>query len=175
MPARPAISVLRIVVLCGALLPGSWANAGSIDDCNQVRNPDLQVRGCTAYIKRSVGSPQSLATAHINRANVYARRGSFDRAIADYATAIGLDPTNPLAPYNRGNVYFDIKLYERAMVDFTRAIALDRRFALAYYNRGLAQERLGDTEAAANDYRQVLVLDPTLKRAQLRLERLQSW
>ena len=163
------------MTICAALLLGATlVNAGPADDCNQVRDADRQLRGCTTYIKIGKGGAQNLATAYLNRANVYAQRAKHDRAFADYDSAIALHPQNPLIPYNRGNAYFDLRQYERAIADFSRAIELDANFSLAFFNRGLAQERLGDMAAAVSDYRRVLALDPTSTNARQRLERLQS-
>jgi tetratricopeptide (TPR) repeat protein len=166
--------ILGMIALSVALPLRSVANAGAAEECNDVRNPDRQVRGCSAYIKNAAGGPESLAIAHLNRANVRARRGRFDSAFADYGAALRLDPKNPLILYNRGNAYFDIKRYDQAIADYTQAIALDQKFALAYYNRGLAEERLGDAAAAAEDYRRVLTLEPTAATARQHLERLQT-
>ena len=166
---------MRLMTACAALLLGtSLAHAGAAEDCNQVRDPDRQLRGCTAYIRHGKGAPENLATAYLNRANVYAQRAKYDRAFADYAAALALDPENPLIAYNRGNAYLDTRQYERAVADFSRAVELDARFSLAYFNRGLAREGLGDTAAAADDYRRVLTLDPAATKARKRLERLQS-
>jgi tetratricopeptide (TPR) repeat protein len=166
---------MRILAAFAVLLLGvGSAHAGAAEDCNQVRDPDRQLRGCTAYIRLGKGASENLATAHLNRANVYAQRKKYDRAFGDYDAALALDAENPLISYNRGNAYFDTRRYERAIADFSRAIELDERFALAYFNRGLAREGLGDTAAAADDYRRVLVLDPTIANARKRLERLQS-
>ena len=169
------MQIMRIVVILGGFLCGaSLAFAGPADDCNQVRDLGRQLRGCTAYIDRGIGAPENLATAHLNRANIYAQRGKQELALGDYAAAMSLDPRNPLAPYNRGNLYFDAKRYDLAIADYTRAVELDREFALAFLNRGLAHERLGDSAAAAKDYAQALAIDPTSKAAQKRLERLNS-
>lgn len=167
--------VMRIATACSALLLGAGlAHAGPAEDCNQVRDPDRQLRGCTAYIRAGKAASENLATAYLNRANVYAQRTKYDRAFSDYAAALALDAANPLIAYNRGNAYFDTRQYERAIADFTRAIELDSRFALAYFNRGLAREALGDTAAAADDYRRALDVDPAAANARKRLERLQS-
>jgi tetratricopeptide (TPR) repeat protein len=163
------------MAVCAALAFGaSLAHAGPAEDCNQLRDRDLQLRGCTAYIQLDKGSPENLATAYLNRANIYAQRTKYELAFADYSAALSLDPNNSLILYNRGNAYFDQQQYERAIGDFSRAIELDGSFALAYFNRGLAQERLGDNAAAAADYRRTLALDATAVKAQRRLERLQS-
>jgi tetratricopeptide (TPR) repeat protein len=148
--------------------------AGPADDCNQVRNLDQQLRGCSAYIRLGQGEPQNLATAYLNRANIYAQRAKYERAFADFDSAMALDRTNPLIPYNRGNAYFDTQQYERAIADYSRAIELDQRFAFAYFNRGVAYERMGDTAAAVRDYRQTLAIDPSASNAEDRLQSLQS-
>jgi len=163
------------MTVCAALVFGaSLAHAGPAEDCNQLRDRDLQLRGCTAYIQLDKGSPENLATAYLNRANIYAQRTKYELAFADYSAALSLDPNNFLILYNRGNAYFDQQQYERAIGDFSRAIELDGFFALAYFNRGLAQERLGDNAAAAADYRRAVALDATQIKAQRRLKRLQS-
>jgi tetratricopeptide (TPR) repeat protein len=176
MPAAraPKAALLWIIVMVGVVALGPPANAGQADDCNQVRNLDRQLRGCTAYIKSGAGTPENTAVAHLNRANVYARRGKLDLALADYAAALGLDPKNPLIPYNRGNAYFDNKQYERAVADYTQAVALDSNFALAYYNRGLSWERLGNSTAAAGDYQRALTLDPMVELVRQGLERARA-
>jgi tetratricopeptide (TPR) repeat protein len=156
-------------------IAGIWAAyAGAIDDCNQVRNPDRQLRGCSAYIKSGAAEAQNLATAFLNRANVYAQRGQYAKAFADYERALQLDPGNPLVPYNLGNAYLDSGRPDRAAKAFTQAISLDQAFALAYLNRGIARERLGDKAGAIEDFRQVLELDPTAERARRHLGTLRA-
>ena len=160
---------------CAVLLFGAGlAHADPAEDCNQLRNPERQLRGCTAYIKLGNGAPENLATAYLNRANVYAQRSKYPQAFADYDAALALDANNPLIVYNRGNAYFDTHQFERAVADFSRAVALDTGFALAYLNRGLAHEQLGDAAAATADYRRTLAIDPEATNARKRLERLQS-
>src|SRR6476660_1356107 len=96
-----------IVILGASLLGASLASAGPADDCNQVRDLGRQLRGCTAYIDKGIGDPANLATAYLNRANIYAQRANYASAFRDYAAAMALDPRNPLPPYNRGNLHFD--------------------------------------------------------------------
>jgi tetratricopeptide (TPR) repeat protein len=164
------IVILATILLC-AIAP---ASAGPAEDCNQVRDMSRQLRGCTAYINKAGGSPENLATAHLNRANIHAQRGKAALALEDYAAAMALDPRNPLVPYNRGNLHFDRKRYDLAAADYTRAIELDEHFALAFLNRGLAHEGLGDMVAATKDYARALAIDPSNKTAQERLKRINA-
>jgi tetratricopeptide (TPR) repeat protein len=170
-----SVPAMRSLATLSALLLGaSLARAGPVDDCNQVRDLKRQLHGCTAYIKQGKAALENLATAYLNRANIYAQRGKYALAFADYGSALALDARNPLIPYNRGNAYLDTGRYELAIADYSRAIELDVRFALAYLNRGIAHEQRGDASAAAEGYRQALAIDPTGAAAQGRLKRLQS-
>ena len=167
----PTAGVLAALAVLGFL---AAARAAPIDDCNQVRDWRRQLRGCSAYLKEANAAAENLATAYLNRANIYARQRDYRRAFADYAAGIARDTHNVLLFYNRGNAYFDTRQYARALDDYGRAIALDDGFALAYLNRGLTYERQGDKVAAAADYRRVLTLDPKAVVAQQRLKRLRS-
>jgi tetratricopeptide (TPR) repeat protein len=150
----------------------TWAHAGAVDDCNQVRDLNRQLRGCTAYIQSHPDQPGNLATAFLNRANIYARRSQYDKAFADYKRALELDPSNPLIPYNMGNTYLDRGQAARAAEVFTLALNLDSTFALAYFNRGIARQRLGDSVGANDDFRRTLELDPSVEQARQQLGRL---
>jgi tetratricopeptide (TPR) repeat protein len=167
MPALTMLAALSLLLLVAAP-----AHAGPTEDCNQVQDPMRQLRGCTTYIKQVRGTNGNLATAYLNRANIYARRGNYRRAFTDYAAAISRDQNNALLFYNRGNAYFDTEQYRLAIADYTRAIALDENFSLAYLNRGLAHERHGEYPAAVADYHRALALDPKAVVAQRRLQRL---
>jgi tetratricopeptide (TPR) repeat protein len=162
--------LLALLSLAGA----STACAGAVEDCNQVRDLDRQLRGCTAYIRSRPDQPANEATALFNRANIYARQGRYQLAFADYRRALELDPSNPLIPYNLGNAYLDSGQPSRAAEAFTQALALDLGFAFAYLNRGIARERLGDVAGADQDFRRTLELDPTAEQARRHLARLRT-
>src|SRR5262245_66301002 len=124
---------MRTMAICIALLFGaSLAHAGPAEDCNQLRDGNLQLRGCTAYIRLGKGSPENLATAYLNRANIYAQRTKYDRAFADYSAALALDTTNPLIPYNRGNVFFDRQEYESTIGVYSSALDLVWCYGMVY-------------------------------------------
>jgi Tfp pilus assembly protein PilF len=160
---------LLIAFFSSALASATTAHAGAVDDCNQVRDLNRQLRGCTAYIQSHPGQPGNLGTAFLNRANIYSRRGQYEKAFADYKRALELDPSNPLIPYNMGNAYLDRGQPTRAAEVFTLAVNLDSGFALAYFNRGIARQRLGDSVGANQDFRRTLELDPNAEQARQQL------
>jgi tetratricopeptide (TPR) repeat protein len=162
----PLISAVLLLALAAP------AQADPAGDCNQVTDLNRQLRGCTAYIKSGKVEPQNLATAYLNRANIYAQKRQYARAFADYDTAWQLDPGNPLIPYNQGNAYLDSGRYELAAEAFTRAIELESTFAHGYLNRGIAREAMGDKDGAGEDYRRTLELEPAATVARSRLKRL---
>jgi Tfp pilus assembly protein PilF len=162
---------MRLVTVFSPLILvfATAAHAGAVDDCNQVRDLNRQLRGCTAYIQSRPAQPVNLATAFLNRANIYARRGQYEKAFADYKRALELDPSNPLVPYNMGNAYLDRGEPAQAAEAFSLAVNLDSEFALAYFNRGIARRRLGDSTGANEDFRRTLELDPKAEHARQQL------
>ena len=165
----PLLSAILLLTLAAAP-----ARGGPAEDCNQVTDLNRQLRGCTAYITSGKAEPQNLATAYLNRANIYAQKRQFARAIADYDTAWQLDPSNALIPYNQGNAYLDRARYDLAAEAFTRAIELEPTFALAHLNRGIAREALRDADGAAEDYRRTIELEPGMTVASSRLKGLRK-
>ena len=59
-----------------------------------------------AYL-RDLTRQETMATAYYNRGNAWARKGIFDKAIADYDEAIRLNPNYAEAHSNRGSAWFD--------------------------------------------------------------------
>jgi hypothetical protein len=50
------------------------------------------------YIHSGPDQPGNLAIAFINRVNIHARRKHYERAFADYKSALELDPSSALIP-----------------------------------------------------------------------------
>src|SRR6267378_5789854 len=80
-------------------LPSEWTlciNEGNVYPL------DIAADGCTAVIRSGKRRPRELAVAFTNRGLAYRALGDFDRAFADYDSAIKLDPSYSLAFNNRG-------------------------------------------------------------------------
>ena len=141
------------------------AGVGMTEDCEQDREWDLKIGGCTAVISSGQRSGKGLAVAYYNRGIAYRHLGEYRRAIEDYDQTLRLDPNFALAYNNRGNAYVDLGEYRRAIEDYDQTLRLDPNFALAYSNRGNAYVYLGDPARGIEDLDQALRLNPELSGA----------
>jgi len=109
--------------------------------------------------------------AYNNRGNLFAFRGEYDLAIADFGQAIRLDPSDAEALVNRGLSQEASGQYALAIEDFGRAIALGEQlgqnFPEAYLHRGRARAELGEFAAALEDYETATEQAPGLGEAYL--------
>ena len=78
--------------------------------------------------------------------------GDYKGAIADYDSAIRLNPDDTDAYNNRGIAKSDLGQHFAAIADYDSAIRLNPDDARTYYNRGIAKYRLGQYFAAIADY-----------------------
>ena len=115
--------------------------------------------GAIVDLTIAIKSNPNYADAYVARGYAYYDLGKYKSAIADYTTAIRLDP-DAYAYYNRGNAYFDLGEYNTAIADYTTAIRLDPDDADAYNNRGNAYGDLGEYNTAIADYTTAIRLDP---------------
>jgi len=106
-----------------------------------------------------------LARVYYNRAYIYQKVGSFERAMADYNRSLKINSANPRAYNNRAAIYAMKNEYDQAISDLSQAIQNDPHFILAYSNRaGLYLEREKYLEAIS-DFSKVIQMDPNLSQA----------
>lgn len=130
-------------------------HADVLQDCEQVDNPPLAIRACSRLIADIPGS----AALHNRRGIAYFRNGEIDRAVADYAEAIRLNPGATDAQYNRGRALLEKHAYSLAIQDFNQAIARNPRHALARNGRAWALFKSGNLPAALEDADQAIAVD----------------
>ena len=65
------------------------------------------------------------AAEYVDRGNRYSRNGVYERAIADYTTAIELDAAHADAWFNRGISWYEVGEYSQSIADFTEAIRIN--------------------------------------------------
>jgi tetratricopeptide (TPR) repeat protein/predicted small secreted protein len=143
----------------------------------------------TASTPRTAASAPQTAGTFLDRGILFASRGEYDMAVADFTDAIDIDPDLQTAWMLRGRALYasvsrvmsvganfssvsvtttggvgvseDKKaVYDRAIADFTQAIRLDPNNAKAYTERGDAYADKGDSERAIADYTQAIRIDP---------------
>jgi tetratricopeptide (TPR) repeat protein len=98
--------------------------------------------------------------AYHDRGLSYAYTGDYQQALADFNSAIELDPDFLSAYVSRCETYRRLGDYQKATADCNRAIDLDPDWANAYINRGLIRSESGDTQGAIADYNKAIELDP---------------
>ena len=120
-------------------------------DAQRAGNYDVAIADYDRCLRGSNLSIGHQAIAYYNRGNAYGDIGEYNRAIADYDTALALQPGYVYALNNRGNAYVQKGEYERAMADFDAAIRLKPDFAEAFNNRCYDQAILGRLSQALAD------------------------
>ena len=87
-------------------------------------------------------------------------KGDVDRAIADYNSAITVNPSFAEAFYGRGFAYGIKGEYDRAIADFDAAIKFKGAWAAAFSARGEAYAAKGENDRAVADLEQAIGLSP---------------
>jgi hypothetical protein len=111
------------------------------------------------------GSPSG-AAFYLRRGEDFSGVHDYDRAIADYSTAIQLKPDYAEAYNDRGFAYYLKGDAERAIADYTRAIALRPNYPKAYNSRGVVymSHGYGGAKAIA-DFDRAIALQPDFRYA----------
>ncbi|MDR1220220.1 MAG: tetratricopeptide repeat protein [Treponema sp.] len=163
-----------------------------------VRN-DQQFQELCAALQKSTPAVRSAsydetsaprtAGTFLDRGVMFASRGEYDMAVADFTDAIALDLDLQTAWMLRGRALYasashviDVgedfssvgvittvgavtseakkAVYDRVIADFTQALRLDPNNANAYRERGNAYNDMGEHDRAIADYNQALRLNP---------------
>jgi tetratricopeptide (TPR) repeat protein len=150
---------LMIVVGLGTWLAAGPALASDADwDICEGGGGETQIAACTRLTEDSSLAAENRAAAYYARANAYAGRGDFPKAIADYDSAIKLDANNSWYAASRCWAYTENGEADRGIADCDAAIRLRPNNALAYSNRGAAKEAKGLPDEAMADYKAALAI-----------------
>ena len=162
-----------VLIFLPAVLAATPSSAQNRDLCNELSGQPA-IDACLRDIRSGQFSGRSLATRHNNLGTEYYLIRDFDRAIAEYTTAIRIDP-NYTSPHDgRGSSYLQKGDLDRAIADYSEAIRINPRLETAYLNRGIALERKNETARAIADFETALRLDANLDNARKSIERLRS-
>jgi tetratricopeptide (TPR) repeat protein len=107
-----------------------------------------------------IDTAKAFAQPHFRLGIVYGDRGLRDQAIAEYRTAIAIDPGYPKSYLNLGALLAEAGRDDEAVEAFRQAVALDPRYAAARVNMAMAYEGRGDYDAALAQTDTVLAFEP---------------
>jgi tetratricopeptide (TPR) repeat protein len=140
--------------------------ATSEEDFSQVCSACQRVMASQPTPTENGFAKQLSAWALNRRGQIKASAGRSDDALADFSSAIELDPHLWRAIHNRGVLMAQSGQFDQAFDDFNRTTELNPQFAKAYSNRASLYVVAGQPEPALHDYMRACELDPTLEVAQ---------
>jgi tetratricopeptide (TPR) repeat protein len=131
---------------------------------DRASTPDDAIAACGRLLAASPAGAEP-ATALLGRANGYLAKHDYDRAIADFDTAIGRDAGLVAAYGGRARVRTAKGDLDAALADYDQALRLNPRAVLLYVDRGNAWRRKGDIDRAIADFSEAIRLDPAFAGA----------
>ena len=156
-----------------AALASSLCGAGCSFDLSSL-TPGSKELPAPAIPAAVVASPDSGTNPkdsqlHLGRAQTLAQAGKTEEALAEFNTALDLDPHNAKAFFNRGLLYQSDKQYELAIADFTSANGLTPQQTDPLLGRATCYLALGKAKEAAADLDEAVQASP--QNAQLWITR----
>lgn len=150
---------------CRAFPPASWDQARSASGRKEEALPDSYLRSSAstkaqqrdytcaiALLSQLINRHPYNAIDYNNRGLVYFQSGQLNQAIADYDTALRLNPKLANAYNNRANYYAACGRLAAAIADYDRAIDLNPSYVRAWLNRGITLRELGRYEQAIENF-----------------------
>lgn len=114
------------------------------------------------FTPTAVSDRRDLANAFYYRALAYEKKDELDNAIADFATALSLEPDSTICLRDRGYAYYQKNAYAPALEDFDDAIRRNPNDALTYCYRAEALNADHQRDAALEAVNTALRIDPKL-------------
>ena len=108
---------------------------------------------------------EKIPMAFVNRGAAFQKRGVLDKAVADYETAIDLDPSAFRAYISLGTAFELMGRLDKALATVDKAIVLNPSSHEAYRNRGLLYEKMLQFDKAVADYTRAISLKPAYYEA----------
>jgi tetratricopeptide (TPR) repeat protein len=112
--------------------------------------------------------------SHLAKGSSLIREGKTREAIAEFESALRVNPRLIMAHVNLIAMYSDVGQRDKAEQHFREAVALDPGWAEAYYNRGLLLARERKSAEAATAFQRAIELNPNYADAHVQLGSLQD-
>lgn len=179
---RLSLLAVLVTLMCGCASTPGQAHVTQAVSCiergDACYNRGQYEQAITEYTE-GIRLWPGIACSYHNRGVAYGALGDHDRAIADFAKALELEPADAqrrvclaAAHYNRGLEREEAGQHDAAISDYTEAIALAPTLTQAYVNRGRAHSNLGDSHQARLDWERAIALDPNGHSGQIARQNL---
>jgi len=116
------------------------------------------------------GDRDRVTNDNLDSGPVYNGRGDYEKAIADYTSALAISPATPEILCARGHAYRRKGDYEHAIEDYTVAIGVKPDYRDALNGRGIVHYRMGAHKTAIKDWEAILRLNPNDATAKQSIE-----
>jgi lipoprotein NlpI len=157
-----AVLFLAVAIFAAAAPAGAKTRA-DLKAGNEARHGGAFEKAVGLYtlaIKSGHLEGPALAGAYVKRGDTYRDQARYDRAIADFATALNIDPGQAEALNGRALVFSQQGRYDQAITDYRAALKLKPDFAFAYTALGRAYFFKGDFALAAVSFKDRLKIKP---------------
>ena len=106
---------------------------------------------------RALANSTPRAEVYLERGNAYQAQGDSDQALADFQSALGMDPSLFAAHNGIALIYIQRHDVPRAIQELTKSIALLPNID-AFYQRGQLLEARGEHQKAIDDYDRAIAI-----------------
>ena len=128
--------------------------------CADTPNAETAIAACTRLYESGTLGPSNRAIALGNRGAAAKFLGRYDRAMADFTLAMGLDPRNPRYFCQRGDVLRRRGVLRDAIADYNAALTRASGSIWAYQGRAQTYLAQGNTQQALADIARALRSKP---------------
>ena len=128
--------------------------------CADTPNAETAIAACTRLYESGTLGPSNRAIALGNRGAAAKFLGRYDRAMADFTLAMGLDPRNPRYFCQRGDALRRRGVLRDAIADYNAALTRASDSICAYQGRAQTYLAQGNTQQALADIARALRSKP---------------
>src|SRR5215813_10214792 len=133
----------------------------------------VQAMGCAGTQGGASTSSQDAGTYYDRGVELYGK-GDLAGAIAEYRTALRLDPNFVAAHFNLGHALLKNGDVEGAIAEYRTALRLAPNFPAAHYNLGIELQQLGRKAEAREEFTAVQRLVPNTPANQQKIEQVRQ-
>lgn len=171
--AIPAIFVSSAADAAVSIVGGNSAGRDCFLAAELKRDTRSSLEICNRALELDSLTKRDRAATLVNRGIVYMQSRDLENAIADYKSAIAMNPGLAEAHINLGIALLHRGGQDQAAIDtLTRALDMKpERPEVALYTRAVAYEMIGNSRAAYEDYSAAAALAPDWKEPAEQLKR----